>query len=84
MLATLASLGLSNMPGLSKFMSVVSEGQFSGAGITGAVVAIGEEPVAKEIKPPNLVKVAVLLIGFSFVVSLLAVSSINKQSKYRA
>ncbi|MEA3514627.1 MAG: hypothetical protein U9R34_04075 [Nanoarchaeota archaeon] len=71
------------MPGLSKFMSVVSEEGFSGAGITGAVVAIGEEPAAEEAKPPNLINVAILLIGFSFVVSLLAVRTINKQSKYR-
>ena len=72
------------MPGLSKFISIVSEGQFSGAGITGAVVAIGEEPAAEETKPPNLVNVAILLVGFSFIVSLFAIRTISKQSKYRA
>ena len=72
------------MPGLSKFMSIVSEGEFSGAGITGAVVAIGEEPAVAEAKPPKLINVAVLLIGLSFVVSLFAIRTINKQSKYRA
>lgn len=72
------------MPGLSKFMSVVSEGQFSGAGITGAVVAIGEEPAAEEARLPKLINVAILLIGFSFVLSLFAIRTINKQSKYRA
>lgn len=82
--ASLASLGLSNMPGLSSFMSAASESGFSGEGITGAVVSAVEEPPAEESKPANLLNVAILLIGLSFIVSLFAINIINKKSKYRA
>lgn len=81
--ATLASLGFYDMPSFSSVISSISEKQFTGAAITGAVVSVVQEPgMEKEHFP--LMSWAIILISFSFLFSLITVRSVHKRSKYRA
>lgn len=80
--ASLASIGLYDIPAFSSMMSTISESQFTGAAITGAVTAIVQEPAEK--KPLPLINWAILLVSLSFVFSLMTARSVHKRSRYRA